>query len=168
MRSSETKGELVLTALSGEALDGAVNVSGNDSAFIFGEQDHNSLEAAKAIVGTKSGPNAYIGKTLKLSENGRLMLGNAAAVTAEGVAATPSVVLGEGANLFIAAGSAIVGTENQSFVANEGSSIYLDKARLGQNYQLTEGFGKVDESKANFATTNRLLGATLARMKMVS
>lgn len=112
-----TKGELVLTALSGEALDGAVNVSGNDSAFIFGEQDHNSLEAAKAIVGTKSGPNAYIGKTLKLSENGRLMLGNAAAVTAEGVAATPSVVLGEGANLFIAAGSAIVGTENQSFVA---------------------------------------------------
>lgn len=158
-----TKGELVLTALSGEALDGAVNVSGNDSAFIFGEQDHNSLEAAKAIVGTKSGPNAYIGKTLKLSENGRLMLGNAAAVTAEGVAATPSVVLGEGANLFIAAGSAIVGTENQSFVANEGSSIYLDKARLGQNYQLTEGFGKVDESKANFATTNRLLGATLAK-----
>ena len=91
------------------------------------------------------------------------MLGNAAAVTAEGVAATPSVVLGEGANLFIAAGSAIVGTENQSFVANEGSSIYLDKARLGQNYQLTEGFGKVDESKANFATTNRLLGATLAK-----
>lgn len=158
-----TKGELVLTALSGEALDGAVNVSGNDSAFIFGEQDHNSLEAAKAIVGTKSGPNAYIGKTLKLSENGRLMLGNAAAVTAEGVAATPSVVLGEGANLFIAAGSAIVGTENQSFVANEGSSIYLDKARLGQNYQLTEGFGNVDESKANFATTNRLLGATLAK-----
>lgn len=158
-----TKGELVLTALSGEALDGAVNVSGNDSAFIFGEQDHNSLEAAKAIVGTKSGPNAYIGKTLKLSENGRLMLGNAAAATAEGVAATPSVVLGEGANLFIAAGSAIVGTENQSFVANEGSSIYLDKARLGQNYQLTEGFGNVDESKANFATTNRLLGATLAK-----
>ena len=158
-----TKGELVLTALSGEALDGAVNVSGNDSAFIFGEQDHNSLEAAKAIVGTKSGPNAYIGKTLKLSENGRLMLGNAAAVTAEGVAATPSVVLGEGANLFIAAGSAIVGTEKQSFVANEGSSIYLDKARLGQNYQLTEGFGNVDESKANFATTNRLLGATLAK-----
>ncbi len=158
-----TKGELVLTALSGEALDGAVNVSGNDSAFIFGEQDHNSLEAAKAIVGTKSGPNAYIGKTLKLSENGRLMLGNAAAATAEGVAATPSVVLGEGANLFIAAGSAIVGTENQSFVANEGSSIYLDKARLGQNYQLTEGFGNVDESKANFATTNRLLGARLAK-----
>lgn len=158
-----TKGELVLTALSGEALDGAVNVSGNDSAFIFGEQDHNSLEAAKAIVGTKSGPNAYIGKTLKLSENGRLMLGNAAAATAEGVAATPSVVLGEGANLFIAAGSAIVGTENQSFVANESSSIYLDKARLGQNYQLTEGFGNVDESKANFATTNRLLGATLAK-----
>ena len=158
-----TKGELVLTALSGEALDGAVNVSGNDSAFIFGEQDHNSLEAAKAIVGTKSGPNAYIGKTPKLSENGRLMLGNAAAATAEGVAATPSVVLGEGANLFIAAGSAIVGTENQSFVANEGSSIYLDKARLGQNYQLTEGFGNVDESKANFATTNRLLGARLAK-----
>lgn len=158
-----TKGELVLTALSGEALDGAVNVSGNDSAFIFGEQDHNSLEAAKAIVGTKSGPNAYIGKTLKLSENGRLMLGNAAAATAEGVAATPSVVLGEGANLFIAAGSAIVGTENQSFVANEGSSIYLDKARLGQNYQLTEGFGNVDESKANFAMTNRLLGARLAK-----
>lgn len=158
-----TKGELVLTALSGEALDGAVNVSGNDSAFIFGEQDHNSLKAAKAIVGTKSGPNAYIGKTLKLSENGRLMLGNAAAATAEGVAATPSVVLGEGANLFIAAGSAIVGTENQSFVANEGSSIYLDKARLGQNYQLTEGFGNVDESKANFATTNRLLGARLAK-----
>lgn len=158
-----TKGELVLTALSGEALDGAVNVSGNDSAFIFGEQDHNSFEAAKAIVGTKSGPNAYIGKTLKLSENGRLMLGNAPAATAEGIAATPSVVLGEGANLFIAAGSAIVGTENQSFVANEGSSIYLDKARLGQNYQLTEGFGKVDESKANFATTNRLLGATLAK-----
>lgn len=158
-----TKGELVLTALSGEALDGAVNVSGNDSAFIFGEQDHNSLEAAKAIVGTKSGPNAYIGKTLKLSENGRLMLGNAAAVTAEGVAATPSVVLGEGANLFIAAGSAIVGNESQSFVANEGSSIYLDKARLGQKYQLTEGFGNVDESKANFATTNRLLGATLAK-----
>lgn len=149
--------------MSGEALDGAVNVSGNDSAFIFGEQDHNSLEAAKAIVGTKSGPNAYIGKTLKLSENGRLMLGNAAAATAEGVAATPSVVLGEGANLFIAAGSAIVGTENQSFVANEGSSIYLDKARLGQNYQLTEGFGNVDESKANFATTNRLLGARLAK-----
>lgn len=158
-----TKGELVLTALSGEALDGAVNVSGNDSAFIFGEQDHNSFEAAKAIVGTKSGPNAYIGKTLKLSENGRLMLGNAPAATAEGIAATPSVVLGEGANLFIAAGSAIVGTENQSFVANEGSSIYLDKARLGQNYQLTEGFGNVDESKANFATTNRLLGATLAK-----
>ncbi len=158
-----TKGELVLTALSGEALDGAVNVSGNDSAFIFGEQDHNSFEAAKAIVGTKSGPNAYIGKTLKLSENGRLMLGNAPAATAEGIAATPSVVLGEGANLFIAAGSAIVGTENQSFVANEGSSIYLDKARLGQNYQLTEGFGNVDESKANFATTNRLLGATFAK-----
>lgn len=158
-----TKGELILTALSGEALDGAVNVSGNDSAFIFGEQDHNSFEAAKAIVGTKSGPNAYIGKTLKLSENGRLMLGNAPAATAEGIAATPSVVLGEGANLFIAAGSAIVGTENQSFVANEGSSIYLDKARLGQNYQLTEGFGNVDESKANFATTNRLLGATLAK-----
>lgn len=158
-----TKGELVLTALSGEALDGAVNVSGNDSAFIFGEQDHNSFEAAKAIVGTKSGPNAYIGKTLKLSENGRLMLGNAPAATAEGIAATPSVVLGEGANLFIAAGSAIVGTENQSFVANEGSSIYLDKARLGQKYQLTEGFGNVDESKANFATTNRLLGATLAK-----
>lgn len=158
-----TKGELVLTALSGEALDGAVNVSGNDSAFIFGEQDHNSFEAAKAIVGTKSGPNAYIGKTLKLSENGRLMLGNAPAATAEGIAATPSVVLGEGANLFIAAGSAIVGTENQSFVANEGSSIYLDKARLGQNYQLTEGFGNVDESKANFATTNRLLGATVAK-----
>ena len=158
-----TKGELILTALSGEALDGAVNVSGNDSAFIFGEQDHNSLEAAKATVGTKTGPNAYIAKTLKLSENGRLMLGNAAAATAEGSAATPSVVLGEGANLFIAAGSAIVGTENQSFVANEGSSIYLDKARLGQNYQLTEGFGNVDESKANFATTNRLLGATLAK-----
>ena len=158
-----TKGELILTALSGEALDGAVNVSGNDSAFIFGEQDHNSFEAAKAIVGTKSGPNAYIGKTLKLSENGRLMLGNAPAATAEGIAATPSVVLGEGANLFIAAGSAIVGTENQSFVANEGSSIYLDKARLGQNYQLTEGFGNVDESKANFATTNRLLGATFAK-----
>ena len=158
-----TKGELILTALSGEALDGAVNVSGNDSAFIFGEQDHNSFEAAKAIVGTKSGPNAYIGKTLKLSENGRLMLGNAPAATAEGIAATPSVVLGEGANLFIVAGSAIVGTENQSFVANEGSSIYLDKARLGQNYQLTEGFGNVDESKANFATTNRLLGATFAK-----
>lgn len=158
-----SKGELVLTSLAGDALDGAVNVSGNDSAFIFGEQDHNSLEAAKATVGTKTGPNAYIAKTLKLSENGRLMLGNAAAATAEGVAATPSVVLGEGANLFIAAGSTIVGTENQSFVANEGSSIYLDKARLGQNYQLTEGFGNVDESKANFATTNRLLGATFAK-----
>lgn len=159
-----TKGELILTTLSGEALDGAVNVSGNDSAFIFGEQDHNSLEAAKAAIGTKTGPNAYIGQNLNLSENGRLMLGNAAEATAEDAAAkTPSVVLGSGANLFIAAGSAIVGTENQSFVANEGSSIYLDKARLGQNYQLTEGFGNVDESKANFATTNRLLGATLAK-----
>lgn len=156
-----TKGELILTALSGEALDGAVNVSGNDSAFIFGEQDHNFLEAA---IGTKTGPNAYIGKTLKLSENGRLMLGNAAEPAAENAdAKTPSVVLGEGANLFIAAGSAIVGNESQSFVANEGSSIYLDKARLGQKYQLTEGFGNVDESKANFATTNRLLGATLAK-----
>lgn len=159
-----TKGELILTALSGEALDGAVNVSGNDSAFIFGEQDHNSLEAAEAAIGTKTGPNAYIGKTLKLSENGRLMLGNAAEPAAENAdAKTPSVVLGEGANLFIAAGSAIVGNESQSFVANEGSSIYLDKARLGQKYQLTEGFGNVDESKANFATTNRLLGATLAK-----
>lgn len=156
-----TKGELILTALSGDALDGAVSISGNDSAFIFGEQNHDSLEAAKAAVGTKTGPNAYIGKTLKLSENGRLMLGNAAAEDA--AAPTPSVVLGHGANLFIAAGSAIVGNENQSFVANEGSSIYLDKARLGQNYQLTEGFGNVDESKANFATTNRLLGATLAK-----
>lgn len=159
-----SKGELVLTSLAGDALDGAVNVSGNDSAFIFGEQDHNSLEAAKATVGTKTGPNAYIAKTLKLSENGRLMLGNPSDTPADDAAAkTPSVVLGEGANLFIAAGSAIVGNESQSFVANEGSSIYLDKARLGQNYQLTEGFGNVDESKANFATTNRLLGATLAK-----